>query len=195
MFASAGGFFENFWDRYFARTLEEYENFDFGEGAIPLSVIIGGIVLGIIVAFFAMTVYKKTVCAFVEELISRGAIGKENAVTFSELGVSPRMLKKLENSTVLRKTVLSLDREEFFENAETLDKEENKADVPYKIEPSDRLYIPEDKEYFAKTHFDTTGATWGKFFIIAAVCAAGYFLLMELVPALIGVVDGFVGSF
>ncbi len=196
VFASAGGFFETFFDRYFARGLDEYESFSFGEEAIPLSVILGGIILGVIAAFLAMTIYKKTVCAFVQALLSRGAVGRENAVAFSELGVSPYMLKKLESSTVLRKTVRSLDEDEFFKSAETLEEsDEKKEPVPYKIEASDRLYIPEDKKYFAEIHFDNEGATWGRFAIIAVLCVAGYFLLMELVPMLIGVVDSFIGSF
>ena len=170
---SAGSFFENIWNRYFARTLEDYENFSFGEGAIPLSAIIGGIVLGIIAAFLATTFYKKTTCAFVMNVLGAGAVGKENAVELSALGLSEKILKKIENSSVLRKTVLVV-----------------RADGE---EP--RLYIPEDKKDFAELHFETKSASWGRFAIIAAACVVGYFLLMELVPALIGVIDGFIGSF
>lgn len=196
VFASAGGFFERLSDRYFKRTLENYANFDFGENQIPLAVIIGGIILGVIAAFFAMTLYKKTVCAFVELLLKKGAVGKENAIAFSELGVSELMLKKLESSTVLRNTVHSLDQEDFYENAETLnDDGAKKTDLPpYKIGKNDRLYIPEDKKYFAEIHFETGSATWSKFLLISLLCVGGFFLLMELVPMLLGVVDGFIGS-
>lgn len=176
--ASEIGFFEYIWERYFARTLEEYENFSFGEGALPLSVIIGGIILGIIAAFFAMTVYKKTVCAFVEGLLVRDAVGEENAVAFSKLGESERIFKKIENSSALRKTVIVIDKDESGEPLE-----------------DPKLYIAEDKKYFAQTHFETKDATWGKLAIICVVCLVGYFLLMELVPALIGMVDSFIGSF
>ena len=174
---SAGGFFENFCEKYFMRTLEDYENFSFGEGAIPLSIIIGGIVLGVIGAVLAMTIYKKTVCAFVQRLLLRGAVGEENAVAISELRVSTRILKKIENSSALRRTVLVIDK----------DTSGDRLDDP-------KLFIAEDKKYFAETHFEVKSASWGRFAIIAAASVVGYFLLMELVPTLIGVVDGFIGA-
>ena len=59
---------------------------------------------------------------------------------------------------------------------------------------NDRLYIPEDKKYFAEIHFETGSATWSKFLLISLLCVGGFFLLMELVPMLLGVLDGFIGS-
>ena len=177
-FASAGGFFESFFDRYFKRTLEDYENLSVGEGALPLSIIIGGIILGVIGAFFFMTVYKKTVCAFVDDLLLRGAVGEENAVSLSELAVSKGILKRIKNSSALRRTVIVVEKDDNGEPS---------------YDP--RIYIAEDKKYFAQTHFETKGASWGRFAIITVACIIGYFLLMELVPSIIGVVDGFIGSF
>lgn len=203
---SVFGLSASFFEKYFSFENAEYENLGIGAGSIPITQIILAMVIGMILAFVAMTVYKKTDCAFVQRMIKKGAVGRENAMSFDELDWNTyEIVRSLRGSSRLRRVVKSLGEVEHSEKMTKLREEhekrrESEPDIgefvpeTYKISTTDRFYIPEDMKDYAAVHFETHNTTWLQLIIIVVCCIVGYFVLVGAVPKLLELLDSTIGS-
>ena len=193
--------------KYFPRSVGSYQNLGIDpDDPFPIWCIIAALALGLIFASLLMILYKKIYGAFVEKMLSQGALGRENAKTLAELGYERNLFVRIAlKSRRFHSVIRSADEELFYEKqaAERVEYEEKRKvdknapkfkEADYKIGDGDRFYIPEERKYTAEIRFDTKGASWRPFVLVCIVAIVGYFVIMAFLPQILTFLDSIIGT-
>ena len=210
----------DFWDymsdTYFNITLDQYENFGLSPTATTLSVIIFGLFFGIFFAAIFAMLNKNYAGIPVRALLKQNAIGKENALTFSELTLKKRLFARyaLRQNVVVRKIVACIplsERESMREKPQKKPKPsedkgsnaEGSEDAPEECMLRDlprnfdlentALYIPERLKYAAEFRFDAKGTSWKWVIVTILVFFGLVFLLLRFLPEFFQFLDNLIG--
>ena len=196
-------------ENYFSDDAGIYENLGFGSGGmISLRMIVFGLMIGMIVAAFAITADKRVLGNFVRKLLKEGVVGKENAKTLYDLGslTSYTVRHSVRRSTNVRRVVKCLEEEEFYaEQQKKREEHEQKrredpslppfAATTYRVDVEvDHFYIPEEMAYAAEAKFSRRGTTWLACFMMIIVGIFVCALLLFAVPKLLGLLNDLVGA-
>ena len=190
---------EELWD-YFVEYYLEADNVYFnlgieGNSMVSLPIILLGFCVGTMIAVFAVMHDSRVIGGYVRRMLENGNIGRDKAVTLSELGTGIRgeFAKALRRSVTLRRYVKCVEEEDFFEKKKS---EEIAADAKseYKFSGNEHFYIPEDKRSGAEFKYIKRGVRWWVVPIIALVLIAVFFGLMLLLPYVLSLLDALVGS-
>ena len=198
---------------FFNPTLSGYTNLDFGsDNIINIHVIVFGIFIGVMIAAVYSIYTKNILGAFVRNMLERGAIDPENAMTLEELGYTKNtaVTSALKGYT-LGRVVRSIEKDEFIketnksraiyeENRKKSDKHGKK--LPPFREPKFnknvrecRYYIPEKDRYTAEMRFNATGSGYITFFFVLLVAVICVIIVYALLPHILAFVDTSLSSF
>lgn len=167
-----------------------------------------GLFAGIIIACVAMAYHKQFLGGIVRRLIERGCLSSEDAMTAEELGYvkNPLIKYALERSTSLRSVVKCVEEEEFYRQqaADMEAYEEKRKSEPklpryksreYIIDTAtDRFYIPEDKRIRAEIKFEKKGSGWFSTVISIVIMLVAFFVLLLVLPQVLGFLDDLFGG-
>lgn len=199
--------------RFFNPELEGYTNFDFGEGALSLQIIIFGIFAGVLLASFSMIFIKTTLGKLVRALLERNAFDPKDSVTLAECGLEKHFFIRwaLKHGYTLRRVVRCAEEEEFLakmraERQEYEEKrikaKENGEKLPAYKEQSFKadlsschFYIPEKDRYAAEMRFREKGSGYPTFFFVLLVSSLCVILIFALLPQLLIFFDNVVSLF
>ena len=185
-----------------------YENLNLSAGSMAsLRNILFGLLLGLIIASFAMTFNKRVLGRFVRKILSFEATSPDSAKTLEEYGLNKNYLIRywVRKGTNIRTVVKCREEEEY--NASLREKmqeyeERRKEDpslprfkwVDYSVNADkDHFYIPEEKKYSAETRFEKRGSSWGALIFVTVISIVLFAVLLFVVPEILKLVDGFVG--
>ena len=145
---------EEMWDYFVENYLSgsgDYPNLGLTENSIiSLPVILAGLVIGAFLAVIVAGYDNKITGGFVREMLYKGAVGKENALTLidMELGARSPISRALRKSTALRRIVRCVEEEDYYaelkrqrEEHEKKREEAKRKDCP----PPRREECPEDR--------------------------------------------------
>ena len=197
---SSGGksLIEELWD-YFVEFYLEAENIypnlgmD-GTSMVTLPVILAGLCIGTFIAVFAVMRDSRIIGSYVRDMLAKGSVGKENAVTLYELHTDERsgFARALRRSVTLRRFVRCLEDEEFYEKK--INGEDVGADEYSHVE-GEHYYIPEDKRIAAEFKYIKRGVSVLAIPLILVGLVVAFFGLMLVLPYILSLLDAFVGSF
>lgn len=209
-------FWNDFWDymsdTYFNISLDGYENFGLTPTATTLSVIIFGLFFGVFFASIFALLNKNYAGVPVRALLSRNAIGKENALTLEELSLTKRWFTRhsLQHNLVVRKHVAFIPLSERGISEKKSKKktangengasaEENEGyrllrELPVRIDyENTAFYIPEKLKYAAEFRFDAKGTSWKWVILTTVVFFALVFILLRFLPEFFQFLDNLIG--
>ncbi len=208
---------EYFYKNYGNVNLGEYEHFGFSKTASTLTVIVFGMMLGVILASIFMVIQRKVAGQPVRRLLSMEALSPESAKRLSELGISEKRLRFFfRHNLALRKTVacvpLSSDAPAVIPKASNatdvdpaLPNEELHIDcmtlpILYHLPKNADLsqygfYIPKELQNRAHFRYKTDGTSF-RFAIISSIVFVGLaFLLLRFLPEFMQFLDNVIGFF
>lgn len=200
----------NYFDsKYFSIDLGSYENLGFGENPmISVAGILFAFVIGMIIAAVSATFNKRVLGELVRQMVYQGAVGKENAKTLEELGFSGNraVAQSLRRGVTLRKVVkcaeetdynaeLEAQRAQYEERRKGEEKLPPFKYVEYEVNTrTDRFYIREEDKYTAQIKFEKKGSTWFGVILVSIASIIGMFLILRVLPSLLGFLDAALGS-
>ena len=210
--ASGKSTVEEVWDYFVENYLSgsaEYPNLGLTENSIiSLPVILAGLILGALLAVIITGYDNRVMGGFVREMLYRGAIGREKALTLSDLDLAERspVGRALRKSVGLRRVVHSVEEEDFYaqlkrECEEYEKKREEDPTLPefkntdYTFGGGEHFYIPEDKKITAEIKYAKRGLKPWALIIIIAVSVLLFFALVFILPYILKLADQLVGSF
>lgn len=203
---------EELWD-YFAENYlsggVDYPNLGLvGNSILSLPTILIGIAIGAILAA-ALAIYDNHVIGrFMRLMLEKDAIGREKSLTLYDLGAGERspFAKALRKSVSLRRMVRCAEEEDFYTELKAAREEHEKKreedptleafkEKDYVFSGEEHFYIPEDKKIAAWTKYITP--TLNPLSIIAIIVGAIviFFALAFLLPYVLELLDGLIGSF
>ena len=190
-------FLEELWD-YFVEFYLEAENIypnlgmD-GTSMVSLPVILAGLCIGTLIAVFAVMRDSRVIGSYVRDMLAKGSVGKENAVTLYELHTDERsgFGRALRRSVTLRRFVRCVEEEEFYEQRDG----DEPALEEYKHTEGEHYYIPEEKRIAAEFKYIKRGVRIWVLPIIFVGLIVAFFALMLVLPYILSLLDAFVGSF
>ena len=206
----------DFWDymsdTYFNITMERYENIGLTPTATTISVIVFGMFFGVFIATIVAMLNKNSAGVPVRALLSRGAIGRENALTLSELSLEKKHFTRysLRHNLVVRKIVafIPLSEREICAKPKkksvnaALDAASEQAEEEYRLlrelptaidYENTAFYIPEPLKYAAEFRFDAKGTNWKWVIFTIVIFFALVFLLLRFLPEFFQFIDNLVG--
>lgn len=196
-------------EKYFSVDMSSYENLGFeANSMITLPMIVIAFAIGLVIASVLAAYNKRVLGELVRQMIYQGALGKENAKTLEELGFSGRrsIAQSLRRGVTLRRVVKCSEEVDY--NNEMAEKrleyekkrEENDKLPPFKMvdynvnTSKDHFYIPHEEKFTAETKFNKKGTTWFGVVIVAIVSIILVFVLLSVIPWLLGMLDAALGS-
>ena len=204
-----GGFFH----RFFNPTLEGYTNFEFGETALNLKIIIFGLFAGVLIASFCIIFIKTTLGKLVRAILEKQAFEAKDAVTLAACGLERHFFirRALKHGYTLRRVVRCVEEEEFLAKAADERREyeqkqseakQNGTRLPAYREPrfeaelsSCHFYIPEKDRYSAEMRFREKGSGYPTFFFVLLGCIICIFLIFAFLPQLLTFFDNVISIF
>ena len=201
-------FFEDVWNYLYdvyLRVDVSYENLNFTDSPLfSLRLTVLGIFIGTIIACVAMAYHKQVLGGIVRKLIAHGALSKNSAKSAVELGYGKNFLVKnaLCRSVALKRVVRCVGEEEFIlDQAQDKEEYEKKRaegarlprfkDREYLVDiESDVFYIPEELRIRAEIKFEKKGSGWLSTVLGIIGLIIIFFLLLLVLPHLLGFVDG-----
>ena len=201
-------FFEDVWNYLYdvyLRVDGNYENLGFEKTPLfSLRLTVLGIFVGAIIACAAMAYHKTVLGGIVRKMISAGAVDGERAMSAEELGFGKNPLAKNAfcRSVSLRRVVRCVGEDEFLrmqaeEKAEYDKKRAEGEKLPkfkereYLVDiENDLFYIPEELRVRAELKFEKKGSGWLATVLSIVALAVIFFLLLLVLPQLLGFVDG-----
>ena len=205
-------FWEDVWNYLYDVYLRVDGNYqNLGLEKMPLfsiRLLVLGIFAGIIIACVAMAYHKQILGGAVRRLIERGCLSPDKAMTARELGYlkNPLIKNALARSTSLRSVVKCVGEEEFYrqQTADMEAYEEKRKSEPklprykkreYIVDTAtDRFYIPEDKRIRAEIKFEKKGSGWLSTVISIVVMIVAFFVLLLVLPQILGFLDDLFGG-
>ncbi len=197
---------------YFTESEAVYENLNFGTGSMmTLRNIIFGLLIGFIIASFAVIIDKRVLGNFVRRLLDGENIGPENAVTLSDAGYNKKqkiciISNAVRRSVNIRRVVRCLEEEKFNTSLDEAEREYEKKRAENPELPAfkrtaftpnaakDHFYIPEEMKYTADIKFDKKGTSWWMFFVLVIIAIVLFAVLLFAIPQLLQMLDNFIGS-
>ena len=201
---------DHFYETYFAPENVYYPNLNMNADSVAMiRNIVIGLMIGVIIASFAVIIDKRVLGAFVRKLLSEECLSPESAKRLCDLGFDKKYVIKngVRRGTNLRAVVKCREEEEYNEQMarqkalyEERRREDSSlppfVDVPYRVDAdADHFYIPEEKKYAADLRFEKKGTTW---LIFAMIILVSFILLVAfifLLPEMLEFLDSLVGSF
>lgn len=209
----------DFWDyisdAYFNISLDKYGNFGLTPTATTISVIVFGLFFGIFFAAIFAMLNKNSAGVPVRALLTKNAIGKENALTLDELSLTKRPFARysLQHNLVVRKVVAFIplsergltenklkkkqSTTEEGKNSVTKDEGEDYRllrELPSKIDyENTAFYIPETLKYAAEFRFDAKGTSWKWVVLTIVVFFALVILLLRFLPEFLQFLNNLIG--
>ena len=203
---------EELWD-YFAENYlsggVDYPNLGLvGNSILSLPTILIGIAIGAILAVAFAMYDNRVIGGFMRLMLEKGAVGRENSLTLYDLGAGEQsaFARGLRKSASLRRMVLCAEEEDFYTEQNTAREEyekkrEEDSSLPefnekqYVFNGNERFYIPEDKRIAAEVKYiKKTLKPWAIPLIIV-VSVIIFFALIFLLPYVLELLDGLIGSF
>lgn len=203
---------EELWDYFAENYLDSntvYTNLGIDSSSpITIPMILFGIFIGIIASVIAMVYDKRVLGKFVRNMLSEGAVGRENAKTLYHFGTNERSSvgRSLRRGINLRRVVRCVEEEDYYkELKEAREKYEKKREEDPSLPPfkeaefvfteGEHFYIPEDKKYTAEIRFAKGGASWWSIPLTIVGALVGFFILLALLPYILTLLDQAIGSF
>ena len=203
---------EEMWDYFVENYLSgsaEYPNLGLTENSIiSVPVILAGLLIGTLLAV-TITVYDNRVMGgFVREMLYRGALGREKALTLSDIDLAERspVGRALRKSVGLRRIVHCIEEEDYYaelkrQREECEKKREEDPTIPefkhtdYTFGEGEHYYIPEDKKITAEIKYAKRGLKPWALIILIAVSVILFFALVFILPYILKLADQLVGYF
>ena len=196
--SSGKSFIEELWDYFVEYYLEAeniYPNLGIdGTSMVTLPVILAGLLIGTLIAVFAVMRDSRVIGAYVRDMLKKGSVGKENAVTLYELHTDERsgFARALRKSVTLRRFVRCVEEEEFYEKKNS---GEDVGSDEYRHTGEEHYYIPEDKRIAAEFKYIKRGVSVLAIPVIVLGLVVAFFGLMLVLPYILSLLDAFVGTF
>ena len=178
-----------------------------GGSTLSVPLIVLGIFLGIAIAFVATTFTKRVWGEMVRRLLAEEIHSAENAKTLSELSLGGNLFlrRAVKGNVSLRRVVACREEEEFLQaqekKAAELEAEHSKKkarkvrEASFRVNPDEHhFYIPEDCRYMASVKFDKQGTSLAKLIILLVLLLVCLFVVLLILPRLMTLLDGFVGT-
>ncbi len=203
----------DFFYRFFNPKLEGYTNFEFGESALSLKIVIFGIFVGVLLSSFCIIFIKTTLGKLVRAILDKQAFEPKDGVTLAECGLERHFFirRALRRGYTLKRVVHCVEEEEFLAKAreEMREYEEKRKDAKEKGErlpaykaPSFEqdlsgchFYIPEKDRYTAEMRFREKGSGYPTFFFVLLGCVLCVLLIFAFLPQLLTFFDHVVSLF
>lgn len=204
---------QDIWDYIYYNVISPdpvyYPNLGLGKDAMPMvRLTIVGLLIGVLIASFAVIFDKRVLGAFVRKLLREECLSSESAKRLSDLGFASKHTIKnsLRRGTTLRSVVKCREEEEYYAKLakEKEEYEQKRAedpslpefiDVPYRVNAdADHFYIPEEKKYTADIRFEKKGTSWITFVIALIVAVILFFVLIVSIPEILSLLDQLVGA-
>ncbi len=205
-------FVEELWDYFVEIYLSgsaSYENLGLsGNSIISVPVIVAGIIIGAIIAVIAAMRDNRVIGGFVRTMLDRGAVGKENALSLSDIGTDVRssVARALRKSAGLRRIVHCVEEENFY--AELREKreeyEKRRAEDPslpefkqteYTFCGTEHFYIAEDQTVTAGVKYTKRSVKPWALPLMIVVSVIAFFVLVIVLPYILELFDQLFGSF
>lgn len=216
LFALAEGkttIWEDLWeyirDVYFAVD-GNYQNLGLDTGTVTsVRLIVLGLFVGVIIACVAMAYNKQVLGGFARKLLSLEVNSADKAKTLEQLGYhkNPFIRNAVQRSVSLRRVVRCVEEERYYreQNEDREAYEEKRKSEPklpkfreqeYRVDSKlDSFYIPEDLTYTAERKFNSKGSSWLVTIISIVLLFIAFFVLLLVLPNVLGAVDDFIGGF
>lgn len=187
---AAGEAVAEFFRNFFNPKLEGYTNFEFGEGALSLQIIIFGIFAGVLLASFSIIFIKTTLGKMVRALLAAEAYDVEHAQTLAALGLERHFFvrRALRHGYTLRRVVRCVEEEK------NSNSEEGKGKKLPDLSAC-HFYIPEKDRYAAEMRFNEKGSGYGTFLFVLLGCVIAIPLIFAFLPQLITFLDNVISIF
>lgn len=198
---------EYFESKYFSPDLPRMDNIKFGTGTlVTLKTMLVGLTIGIIFASFITIYNKKYIGGFVRKLLSEQCLDAKSAKTLAELGYAKKLGVRfaLGADRPLSRWARCVEEDEFlaeiekkraeFEEAHKDDDDPPKFhEVRFKRDVKTmHFYVPKEKKYAADMKFDSKGANWGSFILVAVVATLICAFLSFILPDIVKMIDNFI---
>ena len=187
-----------------------YQHLGLDTGTVTsVRIIVLGIFIGVILACVAMTYNKQVLGGFARKLMENEGKSQDSAKTLDELGYlkNPFIRSAVQRSVSLRRVVKCVEEEQYYveQNEEREAYEKKREEEPklpkYKDQESlvdanlDRFYIPEDMYDMTERKFSARGSSWLVTLIGIIGLFIAFFVLLLVLPNVLGAVDDFIGGF
>ena len=204
---------QELWDHFYETYLHPeavyYPNINVDADSMALiRNIVFGMIIGVIVASFAVVIDKRVLGAFVRKLIAEECLSPQSAKRLCDLGFDEKYVIRngVRKGTNLRSVIRC--REEDEHNAQIahqreLYEEQRQKDpsLPEFVEATyqvsadaDHFYIPEEKKYAAEMRFEKKGTSWMIFFLIIFASLILFAAFIFLLPEILQFLDDLAGS-
>ena len=197
-------FFGDIWDylreTYFSVDFGKYQNFDISSHTTTLAQIIIGMMIGCILASFAVVYERQFLGRLVRALLQHEAQDEQSAKTFAELGCKCNGFVRYNlrrKDSALRKLIRYVDEDDGAE--EDLPPEvtgKNARKPSFKPELIDfstaRFYIPVALRDRAAIRYDAKGSNLRTLILSVLICLVGGGLLIRLLPVLFRLADNMI---
>ena len=202
---------EELWD-YFVETYltgsATYPNLGLvGNSIITLPAILGGIVIGMIIAVIIAMGESRVIGGFMREMLERGAVGRENSVTLYEMRTNERspIGRALRRSVSLRRLVHCIEEEDYYKDLEKTREEYEKrreadSSLPafkytnYTFGEGEHFYILEDKRISAELKYNKKNIKLWALPLVIIGAVVVFFALIIVLPYALELLDQLIGS-
>lgn len=199
----------HFSDKYFAPENVYYPNLNMDASSVAMiRNIVIGLLIGVIIASFAVVIDKRVLGAFVCKLIEQECFSPEQAKRLCDLGFDEKYVIRngVRRGTNLRSVVRCREEDEHNEQIARQRElyEQRRAEDPslprfvevsYQVNSdADHFYIPEEKRYSADMRFDKRGTTWVVFVGVIIVSFLLFIGFLFALPEILEFLDALVES-
>lgn len=194
----------------FSLELDEYENLPLGQNdAAQIRMIVVALFIGIFIACCLSIFNRRVLGEFVRSLIEENCSDTASAKTLYELGYMKNTAVRaaIKGGNTYRGVLRCVEQDEYNTAVEQRRGEYNARaaasgekmppfkPVEYKIDfEKAHFYIPEEVQYPATVRFEKRGTNWPALVLMTVIGIVLLWVLLKVLPSLIGIVDGLAGS-